>query len=131
MASPATIPVTRPIRLGWPNRLPSIAIPVSDAVAAEMWVTVIAMAAVPFAPSALPALKPNQPTQSIAAPTKVMPGLWGGATSLGNSRLGPSMKTKASAAVPAVACTTSPPAKSATPRSASQPPPHIQWATGA
>ena len=35
------------------------------------------------------------------------------------------------AETPAVACTTRPPAKSSTPRCASQPPPQTQWATGA
>ncbi len=45
-----------------------------EAVAAEMCVTAIAMPAVPSAASADPALKPNQPTHSIAAPIMVRPG---------------------------------------------------------
>jgi hypothetical protein len=36
-----------------------------------------------------------------------------------------------SAATPAFTWTTVPPAKSSAPRSASQPPPHTQWAIGA
>ena len=36
-----------------------------------MCVTVIAMAASPFAAKALPPLKPSQPTHNMAAPAKV------------------------------------------------------------
>ena len=41
------------------------------AAAVAIWVTSIAMPAVPLAAAAEPALKPNQPTHSIAAPTRV------------------------------------------------------------
>ena len=90
VARPATMPVTRPTSPLRPWRSHSIAIQVSVAVAAEMWVTIIAMPALPLAASALPALKPNQPTHSMAAPAMVMPGLCGGISSWGKPRRGPS-----------------------------------------
>ena len=66
-----------------PCRTHSIPIQVSVAVEAEICVTTSAMAASPLAPSALPALKPNQPTQSMAVPAKVSVRLWGGMASRG------------------------------------------------
>ena len=48
------------------------------AVAAAIWVTSMVMPAAPLAATWLPALKPNQPTHSIAAPVITMPGLCGG-----------------------------------------------------
>ena len=125
------MPVTMPTRLGLPNLIHSIAAQLSDAVAAAIWVTSIAMPALPSAARALPALNPNQPTHSIAAPIMVMPGLCGGRTWLGNPRRPPSMAANTRAETPAVTCTTRPPAKSRTPISANQPPPHTQWVTGA
>ncbi len=89
------------------------------------------MPALPLAASALPPLKPNQPTHSIAAPAMVIPGLCGVIGSWGKPRLGPRTRASTSADAPAVRWTTSPPAKSMTPSAASQPPPQIQWATGA
>ena len=49
-----------------------------------MCVTSIAMPAAPFAASALPALKPNQPTQSSDAPVTVIVRLCGGIAVRGN-----------------------------------------------
>ena len=43
------------------------------------------MPAAPLAASALPPLKPNQPTHSMPAPAIVMPGLCGGCRSLGKA----------------------------------------------
>ena len=77
-ASPAIEPVAAPSTLGLPNFTHSIAIHVIVATDAEMWVTTSAIAAPPFAPSALPALKPNQPTQSMAVPMNVIVRLCGG-----------------------------------------------------
>ena len=42
-----------------------------------MWVAAKAPAATPSAARALPALKPNQPNQSIPVPKSVMGRLWG------------------------------------------------------
>src|SRR6476661_7767877 len=81
VASPATAPVTMPTTLGLPNFTLSMASQTSAAVAAEICVTVIAMPASPPAFKALPALKPNQPTQSMQAPAMVIQGacmLWVG-----------------------------------------------------
>ena len=78
VASPATMPVTAPRTLGFPERDHSSIIQVNAPAAPEMCVTVIAMAALPSAAIALPPLKPSQPTHSIAAPVTVSGRLWGG-----------------------------------------------------
>ena len=69
---PATIPVTAPKALGLPNLNHSHAIQVKAPAEADIWVTSIAMPASPLAASALPALNPNHPTQSIPAPVIAM-----------------------------------------------------------
>ena len=131
LAKPAMVPVTRPTRLGLPKRSHSKPAQVRLAAAADKWVTTMAIAAPPSAASALPPLKPNQPTQSRLAPIIVKPGLCGGCRALGKPRRRPTITAMTRAETPAVACTTKPPAKSITPISASQPPPQIQWQTGA
>ena len=68
-ARPAMVPVTMPTMDALPSLMRSQSAQVSDAVAAEMCVTTSAMAAPPSAASCEPALKPNQPTQSMAAPS--------------------------------------------------------------
>ena len=86
----------------------------SAAVAAAIWVTSIAMPASPPAVSAQPALKPNQPTHSMPAPTMVSHGL----RRLQRRReipRGPSTTRTTSAETPAVVWTTMPPAKSRRP----------------
>ena len=128
---PATIPVTAPRALGRPNLLHSQTTHVSAPADAEICVTSIAMPASPLAASALPALNPNQPTQSNPAPVIVMVMLCGGMGCDGNPCLGPITMAATSAATPAVMCTTVPPAKSSRPISLSQPPPHTQWVIGA
>src|ERR1700722_6403410 len=130
VASPAMVPVTAPTRLGLPNDIHSITIHTKVAVAAERCVVSIAMPASALEASALPALKPNQPTQSSGAPTITIQGACGGRTDFGKSTRGLSIQATTRAETPAVTCTTMPPAKSITPRLASQPPPHTQWATG-
>ena len=129
-ARPAMAPVAMPTMLGLPNLTASMTSQTSAAVAAEMCVTVIAMPASAPAFSALPALKPYQPTQSMQAPTMVIQGACGGFTSPGKPARGPIRMASISAVTPAVRCTTSPPAKSSTPRAARKPPPQIQCATG-
>ena len=74
---PATAPVAMPRTLGLPCRIHSTVIQVNAAVAVQMCVTAIAMPATPSAASWLPALNPNQPTQSIEAPTTVSTRLFG------------------------------------------------------
>ena len=102
----------------------------NDEIVEQILFTSIAMPAAPSAARALPALKPNQPTQSMQAPVTVNGRLWGGIAVVGKPRRLPSTKAATSAATPALICTTEPPAKSRNPRSPSQPPPHTQWATG-
>ena len=68
VARPAIAPVAIPTKLGFPNFIHSNTIQTKHAVDADIWVTAIAIPALPLAPSALPPLKPNHPTQSIAAP---------------------------------------------------------------
>ena len=73
------------------------------AVAEDKCVTVSAMPALPSAANALPALNPYQPTQSMAAPIIVMPGLCGGRRWVGNPLRLPSALTTIIADTPAVA----------------------------
>ena len=116
---------------GRPKRIHSMPIHTSEAVAAAIWVTSSAMPAPPPAPSAEPPLKPNQPTHSMLAPIIVSAGLCGGIWLCGKWRRLPTITAQTRAAVPAVAWTTMPPAKSITPQPAMMPPPQTQWVTGA
>src|SRR5215475_5812357 len=75
---PATAPEAAPRTVGFPRELHSVSIQPNAAAAAAVLVVVKACAASPFAPSALPALKPNQPNHSRLAPITVMGRLWGG-----------------------------------------------------
>src|SRR6056300_311343 len=67
-ARPAIVPVTMPTKDALPYLNFSHAAHVSDVVAAEICVTVRAMAAPPSAASCEPPLNPNQPTHNIPAP---------------------------------------------------------------
>ena len=113
---PATAPVATPSAEALPWATISIPIQTTVAVAAAMWVTSSAMAAVPLAARALPALKPNQPTHSIPAPITAKGRLWGRMTCLGYPLRLPSSRHVTSPAMPALTCTTVPPAKSSTPQ---------------
>jgi hypothetical protein len=115
VARPAIRPVTAPMSPGRPNFTHSMAIHVSAAADAERWVTSMAWPADWLAPRAEPALKPYQPTHSIAAPIITSTGLCGGRISCGKCFLFPTSFATTSADDPAVAWTTSPPAKSRTP----------------
>src|SRR5438132_562285 len=75
----------------------------------------MASAAVPLASSAEPALNPNQPTHSSDAPIKVMVSECGGMASRPNPTRLPTMTAPTSPAMPALMCTTVPPAKSMAP----------------
>ena len=56
--------------------------------------------AAPLAASALPPLKPNQPTHSMPAPAIVRPGLCGGCSASGKPRRGPIISATTSAETP-------------------------------
>ena len=120
---PATAPEAAPSVVAWPSRIFSTTIQASAAAAVATWVLMNAAAASPLAPSAEPALKPNQPNHSrtgaeqherqVVRPHRV----------LGQPRRLPRTSASASAAAPALMCTAVPPAKSrAWSRSAIQPP---------
>ena len=98
-ARPAIVPVTIPTKDARPNLIRSHSAHVSDAVAAEICVTVIAIAAPPSAASCEPPLKPNQPTHNRAAPIITMPGLCGGVFWFLRA---PKKTARTSAAIPAV-----------------------------
>src|SRR5438445_3462409 len=75
--SPATAPDAAPSTVGFPRAIHSVNIQPSAADAAAVLVARKALAASAFASSALPALKPNQPNQSSAAPMTVIGRLCG------------------------------------------------------
>src|SRR6185295_3478962 len=76
--SPATAPDAAPSIVGLPDLNHSAIIQPSAAVDAAVCVAMKALEARPFAPRADPALNPNQPTHSIAAPMTANGRLWGG-----------------------------------------------------
>ncbi len=80
---PATAPEIAPKALGLPLIFHSARVQPAAAVAAAKWVATKALDARLPAERALPALKPNQPTQSRQAPIKLKTTLWGGADSFG------------------------------------------------
>src|SRR5439155_942387 len=83
---PATAPLAAPSTVGFP--LPSHSAPIHESAAAAVAVLVAtkALVASAFAATALPALKPNQPTQRSAAPVTVRGRLCGGMGSLPKPR---------------------------------------------
>src|SRR5690606_36570125 len=68
---PATTPDAMPRALGLRWVIHSANIQASAAAAVAIWVTSMAMPAVSSAAAAEPALKPNQPIHSMAAPIRV------------------------------------------------------------
>ena len=96
------MPVAIPTTVGLPCLIHSTDIQTSAATAALMWVTSMAIPASPFAATALPALKPNQPTHNIAAPITTMVLLCGGNGILGKPLLGPIIIAETRAATPQV-----------------------------
>ena len=132
VARPAIAPVAQPTLVGLPTVNFSTSSHTSAATLAARWVLMMALEASSVAVSALPPLKPNQPTQSSAAPAMVSAGACGSISVRGQPMRLPSSRATTSAETPAVVWTTMPPAKSSVPnRLASQPPPHTQCATGA
>ena len=83
VANPATAPEMAPRAVGLPFCSHSVMTQVIAAAAAANCVLTKALVAKGPAPSALPALKPNQPTQSIPAPIKLNTIEWGGISSCG------------------------------------------------
>ncbi len=107
---PATAPEAMPRTLGLPLLAHSANIQLRAAAAVAICVTNIAMPARPSAAPAEPALKPNQPTHSSDAPINVSVKLCGGMRSLPYPKRLPSTRQLASPAMPALICTTVPPA---------------------
>src|SRR6476469_2939441 len=102
------------------------------AAAVDVFVLMNATPARLLAPSADPALKPNQPNHSRPAPRRTNGTLCGRMLSRGHPRRLPRTRATAMAAAPAFAWTTVPPAKSSAPRWKSQPlGEKTQWAIGA
>src|SRR3954451_25140045 len=79
--SPATAPEAPPSIDGLPEMTRSAAIQVNSPAAGATSVLTIATAASPFASSADPALKPNQPTHNSPPPTIVRASECGGMAS--------------------------------------------------
>src|SRR6185369_7472762 len=79
---PATAPEQKPSTLGLPRVIHSASGHTKEATAVAKVVVVKALAAIPSAATALPALKPYQPTQSMPVPTMHKTMLWGGIGSL-------------------------------------------------
>ena len=110
--SPPTAPEQNPSTLGLPrNRYSSMA-QVNEATAVASVVAINAFAAMPSGASALPALKPYQPTQSNPVPTMHSTMLCGAMTSFLNPIRCPKRMHSTSADQPDDMCTTVPPAKS-------------------
>src|SRR6478735_6592422 len=128
--SPATAPDAAPSVVALPSLIRSTTSQPSIAADAARNVFMGATAATPFAARADPALNPAQPNQRMPVPIIVIGRLCGGIEWSGYPRRRPRIRTSASAAAPALMCTTAPPAKSRAPISASQPPANTQCATG-
>src|SRR5271166_3081654 len=110
--SPATAPDIAPNALGFPRFHHSAALQPTVAAAAPKWVATKALVARAPADRALPALKPNHPTQSKHAPIKLRTTLCGGMDCFGYPSRGPRYNAHTNADTPDVTWTTVPPAKS-------------------
>src|SRR5437879_1512553 len=110
--SPATAPEQKPSMLGLPLVSHSAIGQTKEATAVAIVVVVKALAAMPSAATALPALNPYHPTQSMPVPIIHRVMLWGAMFSLPNPRRLPRIRHRTNADQPEVICTTVPPAKS-------------------
>src|ERR1700677_1868044 len=110
--NPATAPEQNPRTLGLPRTNHSSIGQTKEAPAVASVVVVKALAAMPSAATALPALKPYQPTQSMPVPIMQSTMLCGVKCSLPQPRRLPRIKQRIRADQPEVICTTVPPAKS-------------------
>src|SRR4051812_46892256 len=95
--SPATAPEQKPRMLGLPRNTYSAIAHTNDATAVAIVVVVKAFAAMTSEATALPALKPYQPTQSIPVPTIQRTMLCGGMGSLPKPRRLPRIMHRISA----------------------------------
>src|SRR6185369_244588 len=102
--SPATAPEQNPRTLGLPRDIHSAIGQTKEATAVASVVVVKALAAIPSAATALPALKPYQPTQSMPVPTMQRTMLCGGIGSLPKPMRGPRMIQRMSADQPDDMC---------------------------
>src|SRR5918992_1640409 len=118
--SPATAPVAAPTVEGLPVCAHDNRAHVTTAMPVAIWVATNALVAFVQAHAAEPALKPNQPTHSRAAPRTTMPMLCGSIGILPYPSLRPSMRAITRPDQPEVMWMTVPPAKSSDPRH----PPH-------
>src|ERR1700677_3622782 len=109
---PATAPEQKPSTLGLPLTIHSHIGQTKDATAVAIVVVVKAFAAITSAATALPELKPYQPTHSIEAPMYVSTMLCGVKFSLPKPMRLPMMIQRIKPVQPEVICTTVPPAKS-------------------
>src|SRR5207247_7518092 len=109
---PATAPEQKPSKLGLPLVIHSAIGQTKEATAVARVVVVNALAATTSAATALPALKPYQPTHSIPVPIMQSTMLCGGIGSLPKPIRLPRMRHRIRADQPEVMCTTVPPAKS-------------------
>ena len=129
---PTTAPIQKPMADTFFPRATSNNIHDSPAEAAAKFVVANAMAAKGDAPTAEPALNPNQPNHNKPVPSntngmlaggKKLPSVW--------AFLLLRYKAPAKAAQPALMCTTVPPAKSRTPNLKKYPSGcHVMWARG-
>src|SRR5437016_9641228 len=106
---PATAPEQKPRMLGLPLTSHSVIGQTKDATAVAIVVVMKALAATPSAATALPALNPYQPTQSMPVPTIQSTMLCGGIGSLPKPRRLPRMMQRTRADQPDDMCTTVPP----------------------
>src|SRR5687767_6477431 len=114
VARPATIPEAAPRTLGLPFKSHSVSVQLNAPAAAEKCVAANALVATSPAVTALPALNPNQPTQSRPVPIKLNTTLCGSIGSRGNPARLPRTNAQTNADAPELMCTTVPPAKSST-----------------
>src|ERR1041385_841720 len=108
---PATAPEQKPSTLGLPRNSHSAMGHTNDATAVASVVVRKALAATPSAATALPALKPYQPTHSMPVPIAQSAMLCGGIGSFGKPRRLPRSRQRINADQPDDICTTVPPAK--------------------
>src|SRR5690349_23374774 len=110
--SPATAPEQKPRILGLPLMRYSAMAHTNEATAVASVVAMKALAAIPSAATALPALNPYQPTQSMPVPTIVEARLCGKNGRVPKPERLPSIRHRTSADHPEDMWTTVPPAKS-------------------
>lgn len=127
---PTTQPTAAPMADGLRPRKQSKNIQLIIAVADAVLVLRNALTAIPSAWSELPALNPNQPSHSMAAPSSTNGMLAGSLLRVDGLRR-PRNMAPARAATPDDACTTIPPAKSTTPHFRNNPSGcYVMWASG-